>query len=116
MKSRIYHFFAVGALLTCFGCGRNATSTGKADASSDLAAGKLAIETAGEAATWRSTYARLLQDRHGIELREVAGCVVDRETVQHMDAYNAVMKAEISRRFGADMLEKTAEEAQRIHP
>lgn len=116
MKSRAFHFLAASALLTCFGCERSATSKGKADATSDLAAGKLAIETVGEAATWRRTYARLLHDRHGIELREVAGCVVDRETMQHMDAYNAVMKAEISRRFGADTLEKTAEEAQRIHP
>jgi hypothetical protein len=116
MKSRIFHFLAVGALLMCFGCGRSATSKGKADAKSDLAAGKLAIETAGMPAPWRSTYARLLRERHGIEILEVAGCIVDEGTMQHINAYNGVMKAEISRRFGADTLEKTAEEAQRMHP
>jgi hypothetical protein len=76
----------------------------------------LAIETAGLPHPWRATYARLLRDRHGIELRSIGGCVLDDVTVKHIASYNAVMEAEISRRFGAHALEKARAEVQRLGP
>lgn len=116
MKRIILNSLAIGAFLACCGCGKSPSSNGDADARADLAAGKLAIETAGLPAPWRTTYARLLRERHGIELRSVAGCMIGEETLQHMKSYNSLMEAEISRRFGADLLEKTANEARRITP
>lgn len=114
MKQFLLPALATGAFLACCGCGSSASRKGKADAQADLAAGKLRLETAGFPAPWVGSYARLLRERHGIEVRSVAGCVIDKETLQHMEAYNAVMEAEISRRFGKDALEKTAGEAQRL--
>ena len=111
----LYHL-AIGAFLACNGCDKVLSNKGAADARADLAAGKLAIETSGLPAPWRTTYARLLRERHGIELRTVAGCMIGDEDLQHMKSYNSLMEAEISRRFGADLLEKTADEARRLSP
>lgn len=114
MKQFFLPALATGVLLACCGCGSSASRKGKADAQADLAADKLGLETAGLPAPWVGRYERLLRERHGIEVRSAAGCVIDKETMQHMEAYNAVMKAEISRRFGKDALEKTADEAQQL--
>ena len=128
MKQFLLHTLPIGALLACSGCGGVSSSKvaadsrevrthprdGKADAHADLAAGKLVIEEAGLPQIWEGTYSRLLRERHGIEVRYVAGCLIDQETVKHMKAYNAVMKAEISRRFGKEALEKAATDAQRL--
>jgi hypothetical protein len=87
VKRILFQSLAIGAFLACCGCGSSASRKGKADARADLATGKLGLETAGLPAPWNGTYARLLRERHGIEVRSVAGCILDGETMQHMDAY-----------------------------
>ncbi|MEK7951424.1 FEKKY domain-containing protein [Luteolibacter soli] len=116
MKRILLQSLAIGAFLACCGCGSSASRKGKADARADIAAGKLGLETAGMVSPGIATYERLLYERHGIQVRSVSGCVIDKKIMQHMEAYNEVMKAEISRRFGEDALEKIADEAQRLKP
>lgn len=64
---------------------------------------------------WDGEYAALLQQRYGIQLRSVAGCIVTDESAGHLEGYNAVMLPEIRRRFGAGVLERTADEARAKH-
>lgn len=54
---------------------------------------------------------RLLRVRYGIESRQVAACIVSKEIAQHAEGYNRVMKVEIARRFGADVFDRTYQEA-----
>lgn len=90
---------------------------GRADAQKDLKAGKLILETMGPPpAPWEQTYEKLLKERHGITYSWVAGCIVNDRVSGHARAYNEVMEAEIERRFGKDVLEKTAEEARKQTP
>ena len=86
------------------------------DARADLRDGKLITETAGFQAPWLSTNTRLLRERYGIELRMVAGCVVTPKILGHIHGYNEVMDVEIERRFGRNVFERTATEAERIGP
>ncbi len=90
---------------------------GRADARKDLQAGKLRMETMGPPpAPWEGTYERLLKERHGIEYAWVAGCIVSERVVSHATSYNEIMEAEIDRRFGKGVLDKTADEAKKKTP
>lgn len=90
---------------------------GRADARKDLQAGKLNIETMGPPpAPWEGAYEKLLKERHGITYSWVAGCIVNDRVSGHARAYNQIMEAEIERRFGKDVLKKTADEAQKKTP
>jgi hypothetical protein len=112
--------FGIASLLLITSCAtdysRREAAKGRSDARNDLRAGKLANEGFGLPASWASTYDRLLRQRYGVESRSVAGCVVTSEIVGHAVGYNEVMDAEIKRRFGADVFERTAAEAERIGP
>lgn len=91
---------------------RSAAFRGRADALADLKAGKLVVESFGMPGPASGEYTRLLEKRYGIETRRVgAGCVFTPDEFQHAQAYNRVMKAEISRRFGPDVFELTYQEA-----
>ncbi|HWB04705.1 MAG TPA: hypothetical protein VG796_16875 [Verrucomicrobiales bacterium] len=85
---------------------------GRRDAARDLENGKLGFEICGMMRGWDGEYAALLQQRYGIQLRSVAGCIVTEESSGHLGGYNAVMLPEIHRRFGAGVLERTADEAR----
>ena len=68
---------------------------------------------------WDADYGRLLQDRVGVRLDRVAGCVVTSELVNEANGYNRVMQAEIERRYGAGILERLMKEAESsylLHP
>ncbi len=94
-----------------------AENKGRADARRDLKAGKLRVEAmGGPSEPWEGTNVRLLKERYGIEFDLVADCVVSDSVIGHAKGYNEIMGAEISRRFGKDVLGKTAEEARKITP
>jgi len=121
MKVLLYRIlFGITSLLLVTSCAtdysRRDAAKGRSDARADLSAGKLALESFGLPAPWAGTYARLLRERYGIEKRSVAGCVVDSGIVSHADGFNEVMRAEIKRRFGVDVFERTAAEAKRLSP
>ena len=90
---------------------------GRADARKDLQAGKLRVETMGfPPAPWEKTHERLLKERYGIEFQWVADCVVSEGIIGHAKGYNEIMTAEIARKFGDDVLKKTADEARKQTP
>lgn len=92
-----------------------AAERGQREAKADLAAGKLAVESYGLMASYNIVYRQLLKERYGIEVRMVAGCVVDESITGHAQGYNGIMNAEIKKRFGEDVFEKTSKEAQELH-
>ena len=91
----------------------SAYQTGRTDAERDIRANRLAIEVFGMPGPWFTDYAKLLAKKYDIELRTVAGCVVDSKIVGHARGYNEVSEAEITRRFGPDVLENARAEARK---
>lgn len=89
------------------------TIPGRVDAMNDLRSGRLVLETAGLPAPESGEYWQLLKDRYQIEMRGVAGCIVDSSDINHIHGYNAVMTAAIDRRFGKGTLDRAWKEAQR---
>lgn len=104
-------FLALMVVAFLSGC-RSAASKGQADAKADLKVGKLVIEQYGLPTPVHAEAERLLRARYGIEARNVAGCIVNKEITEHAEGYNRVMKAEIARRFGADVFERTYQEVR----
>jgi hypothetical protein len=87
---------------------------GRADATGDLQSGHLTVEIYGLAMKGEDEYARKLQERYQIELRRIAGCIVDEKILAHEKGYNELSEAEIERRFGNSTL-KDAEDRAAKH-
>jgi hypothetical protein len=91
----------------------NAYKKGHDDAERDAKAGTLALEIYGLPAPYFGEYTKLLLNRHHIELRQVAGCLIDDQTAGHAKGYNEIAMKEIERRYGKDMLETARQEARK---
>jgi hypothetical protein len=79
------------------------TLSGAEEAHADIAAGRLMIRSFGlvggvDPATSAA------RERYGIATESVGPCAVDADTAVRATAYNRVMRAEIRRRFGAEVL------------
>lgn len=85
---------------------------GRTEAKKDVAAGVLAIERYGFGAAGGS-YVRILRERHQIDVRPVAGCLVTEIILGHAAGYNAVSEREIDRRIGRAVIEAALEEGNR---
>jgi len=94
---------------------RRSYLAGRAAAQRDIQHGVLATESAGLPAEWSDEYVKLLKSRYGVEDRTVAGCMVDDRILGHMRGYNEVADTEIKRRFGADVFDRTAKDAQALY-
>ena len=81
------------------------TEEGKEDAKNDISKGILKIKRYGLTAAIPQDSINELKKKHGIEITE-NGCVLINTTAEYFTAYNEVMKAEISRKFGVKFLEK----------
>jgi len=90
---------------------KSAYTAGRADAERDLQAGRLVVEDFGFPRKGQEEYAGILQRRYHIEVRHVAGDIVDLKAYGHAYGYNDVSKPEIKRRFNDDVLEKAETEA-----
>ncbi len=90
---------------------RAAYEAGRAQAETDMRAGRLVIEEYGFPRKGEQEYADILRDRYHIELRRVASDIVDPKADGHAFGYNAISEPEIKRRFGSDVLEKAQTEA-----
>jgi len=75
---------------------------GRSDAQKDLSAGILAIEDAGLLPGHERWDGRVLRERYQIEIKTIAGSVVDETSLGHRDGYNSVSIREIDCRFGWD--------------
>ncbi len=87
------------------------TAKGEDEARRYIAAGTLALRTAGYPADWLNIFIDLLQTRHNIRF-ENSGCCIDFGTPQEINGFNAVMAAEIEKRFGNGVIERLKKEAQ----
>jgi hypothetical protein len=93
---------------------RNAYEAGRQEAERDIRDGRLDIEMyGGPPPAWLDECAKLLRQRYGIRLRDIAGCVVDYQIIGHERGYNEVSHAEILRRFGRDVVEETKTEVKK---
>jgi hypothetical protein len=90
-----------------------AYKAGRSEAMNDIKANKLIIEVSGLPAPWSGEYAKFLADKYHIEMKTVAGCIVDSKIVGHERGYNEISVAEIERRYGHGVLEKSAEDVQK---
>lgn len=86
---------------------------GRADAERDLRAGTLAIETYGFGGG-AGSYVALFRERFQVDVKAVAGCLVNDTIIGHASGYNAVTEAEIARRFGPGAMEAAREEGAKL--
>lgn len=86
---------------------------GKAEARADIAAGRLRLLTYGYPAAARWKYGELLEQRLGVELHPIAGCVVDDGITGRADGYDAVMHAHLEAQYGRGILDRLWSEAER---
>lgn len=89
----------------------DALEQGKRDAQAAIATNELGLETFGYPAPCRYRFIKVMHERYGVRVREVAGCVIDKSIAAHAVGYNEVMEAEIVRRHGADVFERAEREA-----
>jgi len=87
---------------------------GRADAKKDMLCGVLAIEESGFGAGGGPEVYRIFRDRFGIEIRVVAGCVVNERIIGHEDGYNSNSEPTIDQRFGHQRLEAAREEGYKL--
>lgn len=87
---------------------------GEAQARKDIATGILVIEESGFGAGGGPEVQRILRERYHIEVKAVAGCIVDEGIVGHEAGYNGVSEPEIDRRFGRDRVEEARAEGYRL--
>jgi hypothetical protein len=78
---------------------------GRFDAKKDVSAGILAIEDAGLLPGHERWDGPILRERFKIEIKTIAGSVVDETCIGHRDGYNDVSVREIDRRFGWDRVQ-----------
>jgi hypothetical protein len=90
-----------------------AYTSGRAEAKSDVKAGKPAVEVFGLGAAGGHRVV-LLRERYGIEIRPTAGCLVNDRILGHAAGYNAISKPEIARRFGPGVIERISEEGWQL--
>ena len=89
-----------------------AAMRGRIEAERDIRRGDLCLKTWGLRPPSPSPYEKLLRDRLGVETRVVAGCVVSDQQLASWAGYNQAMLSEISRRHGADAVDRVYQEAQ----
>ena len=90
---------------------KSAYAAGRAEAERDLETGRLVVEDFGFPRKGQEEYVAILKQRYGIEVRRVAGDIVEFKPYGHAFGYNDMSEPEIKRRFGDDVLEKAAAEA-----
>lgn len=99
-------------LLIC-GCASSkwsASMTGETDARKEIGKGVMALEVYGFGAGAPTAYEDYLI-RRGVEVRPVAGCVVDNQIIGHAKGFNRVMKRGIREKLGGDVFDKAEQAA-----
>ena len=93
---------------------QRAYHAGRADAEKDVREGRLIVEDYGFPRKGQAKYAAILQQRYNVELRRVAGDIVDVKAIGHAKGYNEVSEAAIKSRFGENILSAAEAEAERL--
>jgi hypothetical protein len=84
---------------------------GRSDAKKDVSAGILAIEDASLVPGHERWDGRILHERFQIEIKTIAGSIVDETSIGHQAGYNSVSIREIDRRFGWDRVQAARDDA-----
>lgn len=113
MSKRFTFYILVLVCVALTGCTASPRKLGRADAKRDLAKGTLAQETYGLPTIYQGEYFKLLAEKYPIEMRPVAGCLVDDKIVGHAAGYNEIMDREIEHRFGTNILDKAFADAKK---
>lgn len=87
---------------------------GQKEALADLAAGKLKIKTLGRPVSWFQEWREILLKNYEIEIQRIAGCLVLDEESDYLNGYNNVSEAEIKKRFGENIFERTLKKAEAV--
>ncbi len=77
----------------------------------DIARGHYSVLGYGLPPRGVTEYQQILQQRYGIEYKQVALCIVSESLVSYVDAYNGVSGAAIKRKFGPDVFKQSRDEA-----
>ena len=78
----------------------------------DYTRGHYEVQTFGYPAPWAWEFRRLIQERYGVEVKAVAGCVVSPQLVWYVHGYNSVSCSRLRKKFGKDILAECVKEAQ----
>ena len=84
---------------------------GKLDAKIDIKNGKYKFKTYGLHSEWFDLYCKILLTKYNIEVEGIAGCVVTNDIRKYVEDYNSVSMAEIKKKYGNDIFEKSKDEA-----
>ena len=91
----------------------SASIRGQLVARFDVGRGHYEVLMVGLPVEWRPEYVRLLRERHGIEDRVVAGCIVSRSLSAYVEGYNGVSMRAANHKFGHDVFRESAVDASR---
>jgi len=103
--------FVLASLLTAWSY--SASVLGRRAARSDVANGYYEVQTFGYPAPWMQDFRWLLQQRYGVTLRSVAGCMVSSSQRSYVDAYDSVSVTAANQKFGHDIFAECTAEAQK---
>lgn len=84
---------------------------GKAAAEINVRSGKFTILTYGLRSRGFPRFQRTLQERYGIEVKPVAGCVVSEDLVEFANAFNDVTIEAARRKYGHNVVAEAKREA-----
>jgi hypothetical protein len=100
----------VTLLFAAFGA---APMRGRMAARCDLWRGHYKILTYGLPVPYFPEYVRLLNERYGIEVHPVAGCIISKGLISYVDNYDEISGTAANRKFGRDVFKQCAEDAQK---
>ena len=89
---------------TATGTTQNPYEIGKQEAEVTIKQNKLGWKHFGEPQAHDALFKQILKDEYQIDLLIVAGCRVTEELLQNVKGYNEVMKIDILKHFGKDVL------------
>lgn len=92
----------------------SASIKGATDAREELRKGSMALEVYGEFAGTKTLSEKYLAER-GVEIRAVAGCMVNNQIIGHAQGFNRVMKQGIKDELGNDVFDKAEQAAPVKH-
>lgn len=87
---------------------------GKAAAEINVRSGKLMILAYGLRSEGFRRFQQILQERYGIEVKPVAGCVVSEDLVEFADAFNHVTAEAARKNYGHDVVAEANREAEHV--
>jgi hypothetical protein len=103
----------VGLLVLSYFWSLSASIRGHIAARIDIRRGQYQVLGYGLPSRSRPEYARCLRKRDDIDFRPVAGCIVSDSLISYVKAYHSVVVEATTLKFGHDVFQECADEADR---